>query len=186
MLQKYFKEKGVAVYATKEPGGTRVGEIFRKLLISKEYDIEPFTELLLYVCDRLELQKKVILPKLKENINIISDRFLSSTYAYQIFGRKLQKEVLDFLTKLSVETFPDFTFIIDIDPEIALKRAINRLKKENLHFYEGKFEALDVNFFEDVRKGFLWYAKNFKNCFLIDGSDSSLNIHKKIVSILKV
>lgn len=186
MLEKYFHDKGLNVYVTKEPGGTKVGEIFRNLLISNEYDLEPFTELLLYTCDRLELQKKVIVPKLHSNMNIISDRFLSSTYAYQIFGRKLKKEVLDFLVKLTVEVFPDFTFIIDIDPKIALNRAIDRLKKENLYFNEGKFEALDITFFTDVRSGFLWYAKNFKNCFVIDGNDTPLNIHKKIVNFLKL
>ena len=179
-LNKFFIDKGLPVLMTKEPGGTEVGTVFRKILISTMYNIEPETEMLLYCADRLEHQKKVILPAIENNFNILCDRFLPSTFAYQIFGRLLDDSILKMLIPVSVFKWPDITFIIDIEPETALKRAVNRLKRQDEMQNEGKFEQLGIEFFEKVRKGFLWYAKNFENVIVINGNGKIDDIFENI------
>ncbi|MBZ4643467.1 MAG: thymidylate kinase [Deferribacteraceae bacterium] len=186
MLAQYFSDIGLNVFLTKEPGGTEVGNILRNILISQKYHLDSISEMLLYSADRLEHQKQIIIPKLGENTNVITDRFLSSTYAYQIFGRKLEKNILDELVKLTVKIFPHYTFILDIKPEVAIERAKNRLIQHGKMEEEGKFESLKISFFEDVRDGFLWYANNFPGCHIIDADNTVEEIHKSIKNIIKI
>lgn len=179
-LGNFFSGCNILHRITKEPGGTDVGSVLRSILISKKYNMEPETELLLYSADRIEHQKKVILPNLRDGINIISDRFISSTYAYQIFGRSVDKKILDLLFDVTVLTYPDIIFFIDIDLNTALERARKRLVQNNLIDDEGKFESLSLDFFKRVRDGFLWYAKNYKNVVIIDGERSADEIFEDI------
>jgi len=172
LLSDYLAGLNIPFYVTKEPGGTDVGGILRKILISKDYHVEPETELLLYSADRLEHQKKVVIPNMHKGYSVISDRFISSTYAYQVFGRGLDRSLLDFLRNISVSIYPDVTIIIDIEPSVALERAKNRLKKYGMMEKEGKFESLNIDFYAKVRDGFLWYADNFRNVVVLDGNKS--------------
>ncbi|MEF3254471.1 MAG: dTMP kinase, partial [Deferribacterales bacterium] len=77
-VANYLTERGVSFISTKEPGGTEIGNILRDILISKKYDLEPETELLLYSADRIEHQKKMVIPNLDKGITVLSDRFISS------------------------------------------------------------------------------------------------------------
>jgi len=79
-----------------------VGLILRQILTSSRYHVENISEILLYSADRLEHQKKVVIPNLEKGFNVISDRFVSSTYAYQVFGRGIEKNTMDFLRDLTV------------------------------------------------------------------------------------
>ncbi|MCX8084985.1 MAG: dTMP kinase [Calditerrivibrio sp.] len=176
----YLKTLSIPHYLTKEPGGTVTGEILRRILISKEFNIEPETELLLYSADRLEHQKKIVIPYLQRGIAVISDRFISSTYAYQVFGRGLDIKTLDFLRDLSVLIYPHITIIIDIPPDKAIKRAQKKLFDEKKIDSEGKFESLGLNFYTKVREGFLWYSRNFENVIVIDGNVEEDKLFEKI------
>ena len=92
-IKKTINEK---VFLTREPGGTKLSEKIRKLIVSKtNYQIDPITELLLINASRNEHIKKVILPKLLNNYTIISDRFLDSTFAYQVSGHGLNEKIFD-------------------------------------------------------------------------------------------
>jgi len=171
-MEGIFKRMGRNVQLTREPGGTESGKLFRQMLISMQYDLEPDTEMMLYCADRLEHQTKLVIPALEAGRDVISDRFVSSTYAYQIFGRGLDKDFLDYLTKRSIKRMPDITFIIEIDPETALNRAMDRLKRENKVDEEGKFESLGLEFYKRVSEGFDWYAGKFENVWRINGMQS--------------
>lgn len=186
LLADFFENSGAKISVTKEPGGTEVGIILRDILISKKYHIDHITEMLLYAADRNEHQKHVVIPMLKNGINVITDRFLSSTYAYQIFGRKLKKDILDTLSQITVTRYPDFTFILDVDPKIALSRARKRLENSGTFEDEGKFESLELSFFENVREGFIWYANTFKGCHIIDANKPINEVHKDILDILSL
>lgn len=185
-LYNYLLSKGEKTFLTKEPGGTEVGEVLRGILISKKFHTEPVTEMLLYSADRLEHQKKIVIPKLDDNFTVISDRYISSTYAYQIFGRKLDISVLNFLEKITVSRHPDYIFIIDIDPAIAVERSLRRLERDNKLSTEGKFESLPESFYKEVRDGFLWYAEKFKNCHVLDGKNDIQKIFETVKGILKI
>jgi len=179
-LKHFFELQGCEVFLTKEPGGTVAGGYLRNILLSPDYDIEPETELLLYCADRAEHQSKVVIPQTEKGVTVISDRFVMSTYAYQIFGRKLNKKLLDFVTAETVKRFPDLNIIIDMDVDTAIERARKRLEHENLAQKEGKFEKLSRNFFNDVRQGFLWCAENFPNTFVVNGDCGFEEVHGKI------
>lgn len=156
----------------------------RKLLVNQQYALEPETELMLYCADRLEHQTKLVLPNIESGRDVISDRFISSTYAYQIFGRGLDKSFLDYLTKHSVRRMPDITFIIDIDPQTALQRALDRLKRENMMQDEGKFESLGIEFYNRVHEGFQWYIDSTPNVWKIDGMQPKEAVLSDVMAIL--
>lgn len=178
----FIQSRGLQAVNSREPGGTKTGEILRNILISTEYNVEPATELFIYSADRLEHQKKKVIPMLEAGTFVVSDRFLPSTYAYQIFGRGLDKSLLDSLIPYSVIREPDMTFIVDIAPEVALERALRRLKRDNRMEEEGKFEQLGISFFEKVREGFLWYADTFDHVVVIDGNQDIRNVFEQIIS----
>jgi dTMP kinase len=183
-MAKNLTSNGREVLLTREPGGTATGKIFREMLISSEYDLEPETELMLYCADRLEHQTKKVIPALNAGKNVISDRFMSSTYAYQIFGRNLNKTLLDTLSGYSVKRMPDITFIIEIDPKTAIDRAMARLERENKVKSEGKFESLGLEFYERVSEGFQWYAGKFENVWRINGEQSPEDVLKDVTAIM--
>ena len=183
-MSEKLEKMGRKVKLTREPGGTEAGLLMRQLVVSKQYDLEPESEMMLYCADRLEHQTKLVLPSLEEGYDVISDRFVSSTYAYQIFGRGLDKDFLDYLTEHSIKRMPDITFIIEIDPETALKRAMERLRRENMVEAEGKFEALGLDFFKKVADGFDWYASKFENVWRINGMQSPQAVLNDVMHIL--
>lgn len=183
-MEKRFKALGRDVMLTREPGGTAAGKVFRQMLISMQYDLEPETEMMLYCADRLEHQTKLVLPALEAGRDVISDRFVSSTYAYQIFGRGLDKSFLDYLVPHSIKRMPDITFIIEINPETALERAMGRLERDNRMNEEGKFEALGIEFFRKVSDGFDWYAGKFENVWRINGMQPPEKVLADVMHIL--
>ena len=89
-IEKYFEEKGQKVLLTREPGGTRISEKIRELLLDKaNSEMDPMAEALLYAASRAQLVSQVIKPALDEGINVICDRFVDSSIAYQAYGRGL-------------------------------------------------------------------------------------------------
>jgi len=180
-LQKPDGAKQREVVLTKEPGGTKAGNIFRDMLISSEYDLDHLTELLIYCADRREHQSKIVIPETdRENI-VICDRFLMSTYAYQIFGRKIDGGMLKYLTSRTVCRMPDLSIIIDVHIDTAVARARKRLERDSRMYQEGKFEQMPGEFFERVREGFLWYAENHRDTVIIDGNRTFNDVHKDIM-----
>jgi len=183
-MAEKFEEMGRRVFLTREPGGTKSGLLFRQMLISMQYDLEPETEMMLYCADRLEHQTKLVLPELARGNDVITDRFVSSTYAYQVFGRGLDKDFLDVLVSRSIKRMPDITFIIEIDPKTALERAMGRLQRDNKVNEEGKFEALGIDFFKKVSNGFDWYADKFENVWRINGMQAPEKVLFDVMQIV--
>ncbi len=177
--QLLFKSlnKSNKVYLTREPGGTKLSEKIRKLLVNKgNFSIDPLTELLLINASRNEHIKNIILPKLGDNYTLICDRFLDSTFAYQVFGHGLDEKIFKDLNNLIVKScIPTMTFLIDIPPSIGLKRSLKINEKEN------RFENFNVSFHERVRKGFKILAKNTDRIHLINGKKSINSIHREII-----
>lgn len=133
----------------REPGGTKLGENIRELLLNYEEDSPtPKSELLLFLASRAQLFEKVILPALNEGKTVIADRFFDSTVAYQGFARNIlnANEILD-LHKIILGNFkPDLTFYLKISPVEAFKRkaifpTLDRMEKENMDFHQKVFEG---------------------------------------------
>lgn len=148
LLEEYLKDKGYNVVVTREPGGTRISEDIRKIILdTSNTDMSPYTEALLYAASRAQHVYETILPALKEGKIVICDRFVDSSLVYQGFARGLGigkiKEINDFATE---GLKPDVTLFFDIGIDTALKRIGNRatkdrLDKENIEFHKKVYEG---------------------------------------------
>ena len=163
-LKEYFKKNKIEFHFTREPGATKEGQILREILLNKAIEIDPYTETFLLLADRLQHVNKIIIPTLAENINVISDRYIDSTYAYQGAGRGISLEYLDQIIKPLNLPVPDITLYLDLPVEEGLKRAKHR---DDLD----RFEEEDIKFFERIRSFYLEQAKKNPNrFFIIDSS----------------
>ncbi len=143
LLTDWLKENGLNPLLTIEPGGTPFGKTIRELLLNGT-NIDPITELFLYLSDRKEHIIKVILPAMKEGRIVVSDRYYDSTFAYQGGGRGIDKKWIESLMNYVVQSvIPDITFLIDISPEISLSRikGKDRIEKEEMAFHKRVREA---------------------------------------------
>lgn len=151
MLADYFRAQGCNVLVTKEPGGTKVGEIIRDLLLSPEYEFShPMSEIMLFTADRLEHVEMVVRPALAVGTVVICDRYVDSTYAYQCEGRGLPVADVNYLIE-RVGLMPDLTLVLDMPVEQGLQRAKDRAALD-------RFEKEEIGFHERVRQGFLTCA----------------------------
>jgi dTMP kinase len=138
---------------TREPGGSPGAEEIRRLLVegaAGRWSAE--TEILLFTAARRDHLEKTILPALEAGEVIVSDRFADSTRVYQGVARAALRDVVDRLHALMIGHEPDLTFVIDTDPELALRRGLARKSGED------RFESLGVEFQAKLRAGFLALA----------------------------
>lgn len=142
-----IKERGYDVVLTREPGGTKVSELIRDIILHN--DIDPKTEVLLFAASRREHVSKKIKPTLEKGIFVVCDRFLDSSIAYQAYGRNLNKqEILDINNYALDGLKPDVTLYFDVEVELGLSRTKkrddnNKLDKESVEFYEKIKKAYD-------------------------------------------
>ena len=180
MLLEFLLKKKIPAILTRDPVGTSVAEEIRNLLINGETDkLDSTTEVLLNFAARRDHVRKLIKPAIDAKKIVISDRFFDSTVAYQGFAGGVDLAVIEKIKSAAISNFePDITFLIDLDVKAAMKRILKRDSNN-------RYEKMSLEFHESVRAGFLEIAKvNKKRFKIIDGSDSPLKIHKKILEIL--
>lgn len=180
LLADYLAKEGYPVVTTQEPGGTRIGEVIRDVLLDLKHQImDGKTELLLYAASRSQHIKEVIAPALKEGKIVICDRFSLSTFAYQGFGRGIdQGEIRQVEAFATGGLEPDFTVIFDVPVEVGLKRATKH--------YTDRIEQEDISFHQRVRDGYLQLARqNPGSIRVVDGAKSKEEIHQELVGIVE-
>lgn len=185
LLKEYLEAKGCSVLALREPGGTRLGEKVRSILLNSDDEpIDPWAELFLYEACRAQLISSVIRPAL-ETSTIICDRFTDSTVAYQGYGRCLGVEAVIALNEMATGGLrPDVTILLDCDPKEGLKRAWSRISaKEGAK--EDRFEKEDIAFHERVRQGYIELARKDKRIRLVEAGREIPSIHKEICDIIE-
>lgn len=185
MLKSALEDLGKEVLLTREPGGSKGGELIRPLLVSGEADWDAVSETLLFSAARRDHLVHKIWPALKEGKLVICDRFADSTLAYQGYGRENNSEIqatVKALYKIVAGDFePDLTVILDIDPKIGLKRSCDRPGNT-----EKRFENMDFSFHENLRQGFLKIASdNPRRCCVIDANRTPEQVHEEIMKIVK-
>ena len=175
-LKASLEADGHNVILTREPGGSPGAEEIRHLVLTGDPDRwSAETEILLFTASRRDHLEKTIEPALKAGTTVISDRFADSTRVYQGATRGDLRSKVDQLHALMIGREPDLTFIIDMDPEVALKRGLARNSGED------RFEDFGLPFQETLRHGFLSLAKAFpERCVLIDGNRSPEEIATEI------
>jgi dTMP kinase len=180
-LRNYLRRKGYEVVLIREPGGERISEKIRKILLSeKNKEMTHITELLLYLASRAQLTQRVILPSLKEKKIVICDRYSDSTLAYQGYGRGLNKSMIEYMNQLSSSGLsPDLTILLDVPVEISLKRKA----KEKKNKAGDRLEKEKFEFHQRVRDGYLKIAqKNKKRIKIIDGRENQEKTWREVKS----
>lgn len=151
-LAAAFVTAGHSVVLTREPGGTRLGERLRALLLESGGKIEPRADALLFNAARAQLVNEILRPALAAGQVIVCARFADSTLAYQGYGEGLPLEDLRALAAVATDGLvPDRTILLDLDPEIGIRRKSDR---ERTRFESG----FDLEFHRRVRAGFLELA----------------------------
>lgn len=180
LLYSSIKNISLKATLTREPGGNISAEKIRKLIVeSQKTVLDPLSELLLIYAARNEHLKKTIIPKLIKNEIVLCDRYIDSTFIYQIKVKKLEQRIFNYLNKIVVNSYlPRLSFIIDLDPEIGIKRSLKIKQKET------KFEKLPISFHQSVRKNYILLSKGDKRFKLLDGTKNMYELHEEIVSII--
>lgn len=153
-LVEHLRERGYTVFATREPGGTSIGEQIRDVIHDlKNVEMHPRTETLLYQAARAQIVEQVIQPRLKAGEIVISDRYYDSTIAYQGYGHQQDLEQVRALVKYATGGLtPDLTVLLDVDVEEGLRR-----KKKDAEW--NRLDAYTVEFHRRVRAGYLEMVK---------------------------
>lgn len=178
LLRDYLSCKGYDIIVCREPGGTRISEAVRHVILNKDFkEMGHMTELLLYAAARAQLVEEVIRPSLEAGKIIICDRFVESSAVYQGIARNMGVDLVYDVNKFAIgDTIPNITFLIDIDAKTGISR-----KKQQTELDRMEREALD--FHEKVSEGYRNLANMYpKRICKIDGNLSIEEIHKRIIA----
>ena len=180
-LRDNLSTVGIKSLITREPGGSPGAEEIRKLLVTGEQNRwSPETEILLFTAARKDHLEKTILPAVKSGSTVICDRFFDSTRVYQTVNKSKLTTFVEQLHELVIGFKPDLTFLIDMEPSVALARGLARNSNED------RFEGLGLAFQEKVRRGFIKFANIEKERYIIiDGDDSEEAISNQVFTKYK-
>jgi dTMP kinase len=183
MLEQSLIKIGYSVLLTREPGGIKIAEEIRHVILNPENtEMDPRTEALLYAAARRQHLTERVIPALSEGQIILCDRFLDSSLAYQGFARGLGIKEVYQINQFAINgTMPHLTFYLDIDPEIGLKR-INQNQEREINRLD--LEKLDFHY--KVREGYLTLLKMFpERIHVVDASKSINEVHEEIYNKIK-
>ena len=173
---------GVSPVVTFEPGGTGIGKKIRQILLdSRNQNLTPLAELLLYSADRAQHVDEVIKPALNQGEWVLCDRFLDATEAYQGWARGQDMGLIRSLNaKVTEGISPDITFLLDCPVEVGLGRALQRDEKGQ-NRGQDRFEREKVAFHQEVRKAYLDLARRDPSRFvMIDARQGEEDLEEEI------
>ena len=182
-LFRKLRNKKIPVLLTREPGGTDSAELIRKLILkdyfnkSKKEKFDKYTDTLLYLAARNEHVKYKIRPALKEKKIVICDRFIDSTLAYQVLGKKVNENFIKNIHKYILNGLkPNLTFVLKVSSKISKKRLRKRKTKN-------RYDNFSQKFYDNAQRSFLKLASNKKNYFILNSSKNDNSLENKIYKI---
>ena len=180
-VSKYLIRKKVKFIKFREPGGTINSEIIRNIILSDKSTFKKKTDLLLYLAARNENYESLIKPNINKKV-ILIDRFVDSTMAYQHYGFRIDKKIINTLNKfVLVNLKPNFTFFHFVPIKYI---------KQNISGKKNKYDKFNKIFYKNVQNGFIKILKKNKNKLIIDSSkNKKYNIEiikNKINKILNI
>lgn len=163
ILASHLHEDGYNVTVTREPGGTRIGEQIRAITHNQEnVDLDAVSEAYLMAAARAQHVAQIIEPSLENGKVVVCDRYVDSSVAYQGYGRKLGADIIAQLNALAVNgAVPDLTILLDVPPEVGLRRRGKSLKPKD------RLDLQQKDFYERVHKGYLHLAKKDASHYLV-------------------
>jgi len=181
-----LKKLGFPVISTREPGGTKGAELIRNVILKdyfqKKYKekFNKYTDTLLYLAARSEHIEKKIKPAISNGKIVICDRFIDSTIAYQVYGKKVNKNLIDVIHKHILNNIkPDITFFLKVN----INKAMYRLNKRKI---KNRYDKFSKNFYANVQKAFIKISKKNRNRYVIlDNSRDNTLIDAEIYNKIK-
>ncbi|MDY6388504.1 MAG: dTMP kinase [Fibrobacter sp.] len=167
-LIEVLTSEGYSVVKLREPGGAKISEGIRELLLDPTFKgvMGDKTELLLYNAARAQVIHEVIQPALDAGKIVIADRFAWSTFAYQGYARGLGADLVQRLTEITCGgCFPELTVVLDLTVEASRARTARRGEAPD------RLESEKADFFERVRQGYLAAARDYSDCVAVVNSD---------------
>lgn len=183
MIAEYFTKHNIPFVLTREPGGSKIAEMIRNIILDPQNkEIAYTTEALLYAASRAQHFEDIIKPGLRDNKIVLCDRFIDSSLVYQGIARQLGVDEIMAINQFAIEgVLPDLTIFFDVDPVIGLQRiAANDNREVNRLDLEG------IDFHKQVYNGYLSIVKQFNNRFeTVDASKSIEEVFNDTLSIIK-
>ena len=184
-FKETLKGKGISLVVTKEPGGTKIGQAIRRILLDVDNThIVPLVELFLYEADRAQHVSEVIKPALEDGKWVICDRFIDATSVYQgvVLGQQRGKLIEQLNHEAALGFKPDITFLLDCPAEIGMERIEKRDKTDKK---KDRFERKTLDFHIKIRYGYLALADKHKDRFkIIDSTLPEDHVARKIKEII--
>ena len=183
-LFRLLKKKKIKCLLTREPGGTKSAELIRNLILKDYFNedskqkFDKYTDTLLYLAARNEHIQTKIRPALQKKYVVICDRFVDSTIAYQVYGKKVSYNFINNIHKNILKGVkPNLTFILKVNASSANKRLKNRKTKN-------RYDNFSQLFYIKAQKSFLKIAKKKKNYFILNSSNNDSVLESKIFKIV--
>ena len=176
-----LKKKNLDVILTREPGGTKSAELIRNLILKDYFQkginekFNKYTDTLLYLAARNEHVLNKIKPALRKKKIVICDRFVDSTIAYQVYGKKVKLNFINDIHKIILGNLkPDITFVLKVSPKSSRKRLLKRRSKN-------RYDKFSQSFYNKVQKSFIRLSKNKKNYHIFDSSKNDKSLEDLIL-----
>jgi dTMP kinase len=183
LLKGYLERRGYRCRITREPGGCRIGDKIRDILMDiNNESLTPFSELYLIMANRAQHVMEVIETALKNQSILICDRFHDATVAYQGFARGMALDLIEKLNQTVTKGLkPDLTILLDCPVEVGLERARGRMEAGDLLWKEGRFEGERGDFHQKVRDAYLAIAKaEPRRIKVVDGLRDEHTVEREI------
>lgn len=177
LLEKYFVGKGIEVIRTREPGGTKISEKIRDVILDNDNkEMDSMCEALLYAAARAQLVKEIIKPAIANGKVVLCDRFVYSSIVYQGIARELGVDTVKSINDCALGGIEaDLVFMISIPYEKGIERKQNQRELDRL-------ENVGMDFHKKVFEGYSKISSIYDKIELINGDDSIENIHRNIVN----
>lgn len=180
-VEKFLREEKIDFIITREPGGPKISEDIRDILLSNDNsEMSARTEALLYSASRAQHVDEVIKPNLEKGVLVISDRFVLSSLAYQGFGRELGYDNVKMINDFATDNLsPDYTFFFNVDPITVLKRKRNNFVTDRLENESNSYHNRVYHGYQEIMK------RSDDNLIIIDASKSIEEVTNQTLDMLK-
>ena len=182
LLASELRVRGLEVVTTREPGGTSLGQKLRAALLDVQEQVDPLAELLVFAADRAQHVRQLLLPVLRNNQIVLSDRYADATAAYQGAGRGFKPELIEEIIRLATDGLkPDLTLLFDLSVAESAVRTRRRLANK----YSDRLDSEDAEFHTRVRNAYLEIARTeTERVRIINARGSVQETHQAVMNMV--
>lgn len=182
-VKEYLDSKNIEYITTREPGGIRIAEDIRNIILSKENtELDAHSEALLFAASRAQHLAEKVIPAINNGVMVLCDRFIDSSLAYQGHARGLGIDEVYSINKFAIgDTLPDCTIFIDVPPHIGLNRVFGNGDRK-----VDRLDLEDISFHEKVYEGYKILEERFSDRFrVVDGTQSKEEVIKDTIKVIE-